>query len=1277
MPHVGIFLVGLEGVSVERAVEALSGLPGVKYAHPDHALALRETQPNDPQFHQQWNLRNVGENPVVEKDDGTCVQNCTMSVGTTCSGFCGGFNQAGNCYCDAECVANNDCCGDYFVLCGMSCVGSCGSMSPDDCWCDLGCVTVGDCCPDYQNACALGPQLPTGPCGCTAACPDFGNCCWDACAMCGNCTTEVDADVDASHAWDSATDGYGATEVVVAIVDDGFDIYHEDLYPNIWKNTAEVYGQYGVDDDNNGYVDDKHGWDATNGDGYLPIGQGHGTAVAGVAGAVGNNAIGLSGIMWNAKLMLLTGGGGPNYVSTTVAAYNYIRASKQTWLDTDGASGANVVVANSSFGKVSHCNGQYQVYTDAFNELLNVGVLSTTAVANEPNDQDVTGDVPGTCPSSSIITVTNTTADDELFWSAAYGEFTVDLAAPGTDIALLANYDAYKTGVGTSYAAPLVAGAIGLMHANAAGCFQDFAKKNPSAAALWMKSNLLGNVDAISELDSITLSGGRLNVHKALLDIMGAEFGECGDGCCAAGEDWNNCPSDCVLEGTGLCCIANGTPGCADPAIQDCVCDFDPSCCSVQWDSVCAAAADFGCDVCNGDCCTANWTPGCTGSVCETCVCEEDSYCCSSSWDGACVNLAKTGCSNFCGSCVTCGDGYCGDLENPAGCPADCPHFCGDGFCTGSETSCLCPGDCGAKQCDLGTTETQSCSLACATQIRTCTSACTWGDFSSCADSCNDGCCGATESVGSCPGDCAGSESCCTAHGSPGCDDLSIQQCVCADSLGSGCCSGNWTEVCAAVAESCGSCSGDCCLANNTPGCTGTSCEACVCALDYYCCDQSWDEVCMGIAIGSKCADECAVCDSCGNGSCGPTESSCSCSADCGSICGDGCCSSEETPCGCPGDCGPICGDGCCTPGESSCSCAVDCPGPCCGDGFCNGEETCDGCPEDCSCADGNECTDDSCTPQGCQYFWKNCNDGNQCTTDYCEVGSCVHVPHTNPCDDGNACTFGDTCQNGGCVGAQLNCSDGNSCTNDFCSGGVCVNDNNGYPCEDGSACTVDDFCSGGFCQGSLKDCDDDNACTIDGCSNGNCTHQNTISDCDDGNPCTVNDTCAGGTCIGPPKVCDDGFFCGPDGSCVCAPKCEGKNCGDDGCGGECGLCAEGEGCAQGECKPLCPTSSFCTETPGDVTGDGFADISDVQCGLIAALWELAGSLGPMPMCCEDEWWRTDMNCDQATDVSDVLLSINMALALPMGGELDQNVDGCADSCQDVPDPGCDTVFDE
>ena len=119
------------------------------------------------------------------------------------------------------------------------------------------------------------------------------------------------ADIDAEQAWDTTT---GSANVVVGVVDEGIDINHQDLAANIWTNPADVAGN-GVDDDANGFVDDVHGWDFANNDntlydgpGTTPEGDpidGHGTHVAGIIGAVGNNGVGISGVNWQVRVLPL------------------------------------------------------------------------------------------------------------------------------------------------------------------------------------------------------------------------------------------------------------------------------------------------------------------------------------------------------------------------------------------------------------------------------------------------------------------------------------------------------------------------------------------------------------------------------------------------------------------------------------------------------------------------------------------------------------------------------------------------------------------------------------------------------------------------------------------------------------------------------------------------------------------------------------------------------------------------------------------------------------
>ena len=111
-----------------------------------------------------------------------------------------------------------------------------------------------------------------------------------------------DADIDAPEAWGIHT---GSQDIIVAVLDSGVDYNHLDLTANIWVNEAELNGTPSVDDDNNGYVDDIRGWDFADGDNDPKDYYFHGTHVAGIIGAVGNNNEGVAGVCWNVKIMNL------------------------------------------------------------------------------------------------------------------------------------------------------------------------------------------------------------------------------------------------------------------------------------------------------------------------------------------------------------------------------------------------------------------------------------------------------------------------------------------------------------------------------------------------------------------------------------------------------------------------------------------------------------------------------------------------------------------------------------------------------------------------------------------------------------------------------------------------------------------------------------------------------------------------------------------------------------------------------------------------------------
>ena len=330
----------------------------------------------------------------------------------------------------------------------------------------------------------------------------------------------IDADIDAPEAWDLSTGGVtplGDT-IVVAIVDGGMLLTHADLLPNLWTNWGEIPGN-GIDDDNNGYIDDIHGWNAYSSNGSIPS-DGHGTHVAGIVGAKGNNGNYVSGVNWDVKLMAL--GGSSGTTSIVLEAYGYILDQRAIYDSTGGASGAFVVATNSSFGvNNADCNSAtYSLWNDMYNAMGQYGILSCGATMNNNSNVDVTGDVPTGCESDYMVSVTNTTRNDSKNSGAAYGATTIDLGAPGTQI--LSTYTGGGTSSlsGTSMASPHVAGAIGFIHASMSSGLASFYRSSPDQGAIIIKQIILDGTDQLASLNGITVSGGRLNLYNSAVLSM-------------------------------------------------------------------------------------------------------------------------------------------------------------------------------------------------------------------------------------------------------------------------------------------------------------------------------------------------------------------------------------------------------------------------------------------------------------------------------------------------------------------------------------------------------------------------------------------------------------------------------------------------------------------------------------------------------------------------------------------------------------------------------------
>lgn len=322
------------------------------------------------------------------------------------------------------------------------------------------------------------------------------------------------ADLDMDLAWELTTGGLTAQgdTIVVCVIDDGIDLEHEDLKENLWRNYAEIPSN-GIDDDNNGYIDDYLGWNS-NTDTDQVQNDDHGTSVSGIIGAKGNNGIGVSGVNWNVKIMTINAIPAPE--SGVVAAYSYAWTQRKKYNDTNGAEGAFIVATNSSFG-IGVPAEEAPLWCDFYNTMGEVGIISTGATSNSGINVDVTGDVPSNCNSDYLIVATNLLWNDEKRNAAGYGVESVDLGAYGQNVYTTYRGNTYSSSFGgTSAATPHVTGVAALLYANDCDALIKEAKSNPAGAALAVKNYIFNGVIPNESLDGITTTGGKLNAANTL-----------------------------------------------------------------------------------------------------------------------------------------------------------------------------------------------------------------------------------------------------------------------------------------------------------------------------------------------------------------------------------------------------------------------------------------------------------------------------------------------------------------------------------------------------------------------------------------------------------------------------------------------------------------------------------------------------------------------------------------------------------------------------------------
>jgi len=277
--------------------------------------------------------------------------------------------------------------------------------------------------------------------------------------------------IDAPAAWDITT---GSEDVVVFVIDTGGDYNHEDLIDNAWPDL----GYNAIDDTNDPW--DHHG---------------HGTHVSGTIGAVGNNTIGVAGVNWEVTLgwaKFLGPGGG--YTSQAIACLEYI-------LDLKVNQGVNVIATNNSWGG----GGYSEALLDAIVAHREAGILFVAAAGNDGTDNDIHPMYPASYREPGIISVAATDSGDHLSWFSNYGQRTVHLGAPGSDIYSTIPGDEYAWDSGTSMAAPHVTGVIALL-----------AAQDPTRDWRALRNLVLSSGDDIAATADTTITGKRLNAHGAL-----------------------------------------------------------------------------------------------------------------------------------------------------------------------------------------------------------------------------------------------------------------------------------------------------------------------------------------------------------------------------------------------------------------------------------------------------------------------------------------------------------------------------------------------------------------------------------------------------------------------------------------------------------------------------------------------------------------------------------------------------------------------------------------
>lgn len=307
-------------------------------------------------------------------------------------------------------------------------------------------------------------------------------------------------DVNLAKAWKNYSKAKNTREVIVALIDTGVDIGHEDFADAFWINEAEIPDN-GIDDDGNGYIDDVYGWNFYDNNNQLYYGSedDHGTHCAGTIAASNNNGTGIASVAGdaNVKIMVLKALGGRNGTGTTDAVVEAIRYAE--------ANGADIV--NLSLGSTTDDHKLYKAIAKS-KMLFVIAAGNGSSMTGTGLDTDKYPCYPASYDLDNIISVANLDYSGNLDLSSNYGAASVDLAAPGTYIFSTTTGNGYQYMSGTSMAAPFVTAAAALIYSY-----------DGSLALSDVKTRILNNVTPLDSLKDKTVSGGMLNINVALKNI--------------------------------------------------------------------------------------------------------------------------------------------------------------------------------------------------------------------------------------------------------------------------------------------------------------------------------------------------------------------------------------------------------------------------------------------------------------------------------------------------------------------------------------------------------------------------------------------------------------------------------------------------------------------------------------------------------------------------------------------------------------------------------------